>query len=187
MCARGTGTELRATGGAQAGPLRPAPPRPRPARSRPPGCAGRRRHWARGLGGRREARSGSRSRRRRHLRGSQQGRVGPGRAGRSLRPGCGSVAGGMLSPASRRPILQTPARSHTKLCPAPVLSFPIGILVRPLPQWVTRSSDPQVRAPEVRGQSLPPAPLAAVSGPPWARQPVSTGPGVAQVPRGPES
>lgn len=119
MCARGTGTELRATGGAQAGPLRPAPPRPRPA--------------------------------------------------------------------SRRPILQTPARSHTKLCPAPVLSFPIGILVRPLPQWVTRSSDPQVRAPEVRGQSLPPAPLAAVSGPPWARQPVSTGPGVAQVPRGPES
>lgn len=131
MCARGTGTELRATGGAQAGPLRPAPPRPR--------------------------------------------------------PGCGSVAGGMLSPASRRPILQTPARSHTKLCPAPVLSFPIGILVRPLPQWVTRSSDPQVRAPEVRGQSLPPAPLAAVSGPPWARQPVSTGPGVAQVPRGPES
>lgn len=92
------------------------------------------------------------------------------------------MAGRMLSPASGRPILQTPARPHTKLCPAPVLSFSNGILMRPLPQWMTRSSDPQVRAPEVRGQSAPPAPLAAVSGPPWARQPVPTGPGVAQVP-----
>lgn len=55
------------------------------------------------------------------------------------------------------------------------------------PSVVTRSSDPQVRAPEIRGQSAPPAPLAAVSGPPWARQPVPTGPGVAQVPGGPES
>lgn len=145
-CARGTGSELRATGGAQAGPLRPAPPRPRPARSRPPGCAGRRRRWARGLGGRREARSGSRSRRRRHLRGSQQGR-----ARRSLRPGCSSVAGGMLPPVSRRPILQTPARPHTKLCPAPVLSFPNGIVVRLPTQCVTRISDPQIWAPEVRG------------------------------------
>lgn len=86
VCVRGTGSELRTTGGAQAGPLRPAPPRPRPARYRPPGCAGRRRRWARGLGGRREARSGSRSRRR-HLRCSQQGRAGLGREGRSLRRG----------------------------------------------------------------------------------------------------
>lgn len=188
MCARGTGSELRATGGAQAGPLRPAPPRPRPARSRPPGCAGRRRRWARGLRRRREAWSGSRSRRRRHLRG-RQGRAGPGRAARSLRPGCGSVAGGMLPPGSKRPILQTPARPHTKLCPAPVLSFPNGIVVRPPHRWMTWSNDtlPQVRAPEVRGQSATPAPLAAVSGPPWARHSVPTGPGVAQVPRVPES
>lgn len=86
-CARGTGSELRVIRGTQAGPPRPAPPRPRPARSRPPGCAGRRWRWARGLGGRREAWSGSWSlRRRRHLRGRQQGRAGPGRAGRA---GCG--------------------------------------------------------------------------------------------------
>lgn len=56
MCVRGTGSELRATGGAQAGPLRPAPALPGPVP--PAGLRGE--AAALGAGTRRAARSAER-------------------------------------------------------------------------------------------------------------------------------